>query len=279
MYNDLQDALGYRTDQNAPFNPTWSLPNAVSRTFRLDTAAAFRPPAQTRARRSSAESADADADFLVAARAAGDHGQHRADRRLCRHRTAITNSSASMPTNRSRSSARHRPARPIIRPLFPRASPARPFPPALTMCPPPRAPTPPSPTPGPGSPKATALTTPCRSMSITASAAASCCAASIPGRAPSTTAIRSTPPLRAANPRLHRTRSISRADRGLANFDVRHTGVINAVTRCRSARGKALWRLDRQHHRHPAGRLPFHAAAQLQSFEQRRHAQSRCGRS
>ncbi len=27
MYNDLQDALGYRTDQNAPFNPTWSLPN------------------------------------------------------------------------------------------------------------------------------------------------------------------------------------------------------------------------------------------------------------
>jgi hypothetical protein len=29
MYNDLQDALGYRTDQNAPFNPTWSLPNAT----------------------------------------------------------------------------------------------------------------------------------------------------------------------------------------------------------------------------------------------------------
>jgi len=29
MYSDLQDALGYRTDQNAPFNPTYSLPNAV----------------------------------------------------------------------------------------------------------------------------------------------------------------------------------------------------------------------------------------------------------
>ncbi len=29
IYNDLQDALGYRTDQNAPFNPTYSLPNAV----------------------------------------------------------------------------------------------------------------------------------------------------------------------------------------------------------------------------------------------------------
>ena len=27
MYNDLQDALGYRTDQNPPFNPTYSLPN------------------------------------------------------------------------------------------------------------------------------------------------------------------------------------------------------------------------------------------------------------
>ena len=27
MYNDLQDALGYRTDQNAPFNPTYSPPN------------------------------------------------------------------------------------------------------------------------------------------------------------------------------------------------------------------------------------------------------------
>jgi hypothetical protein len=28
LYNELQDALGYRTDQNAPFNPTYSLPNA-----------------------------------------------------------------------------------------------------------------------------------------------------------------------------------------------------------------------------------------------------------
>jgi len=32
MYHDLQDALGYRTDQNAPFNPTYSLPTvAVSK--------------------------------------------------------------------------------------------------------------------------------------------------------------------------------------------------------------------------------------------------------
>ena len=31
MYNDLQDALGYRTDQNAPFNPTYSLATTVSK--------------------------------------------------------------------------------------------------------------------------------------------------------------------------------------------------------------------------------------------------------
>jgi hypothetical protein len=30
MYNDLQDALGYRADQNAPFNPVYSLPLPVS---------------------------------------------------------------------------------------------------------------------------------------------------------------------------------------------------------------------------------------------------------
>ncbi len=31
MYNDLQDALGYRTDQNAPFNPTYSTPLTVAK--------------------------------------------------------------------------------------------------------------------------------------------------------------------------------------------------------------------------------------------------------
>jgi hypothetical protein len=39
MYNDLQDALGYRTDQNAPFNPTYSLPNASVASFPLSTSA------------------------------------------------------------------------------------------------------------------------------------------------------------------------------------------------------------------------------------------------
>jgi hypothetical protein len=31
MYNDLQDALGYRTDQNAPFNPTYSVATTVAK--------------------------------------------------------------------------------------------------------------------------------------------------------------------------------------------------------------------------------------------------------
>ena len=31
MYNDLQDALGYRADQNAPFNPTYSTPLTVAK--------------------------------------------------------------------------------------------------------------------------------------------------------------------------------------------------------------------------------------------------------
>ncbi|MGO9261903.1 MAG: carboxypeptidase regulatory-like domain-containing protein [Bryobacteraceae bacterium] len=39
MYNDLQDALGYRTDQNAPFNPTYSLPNAAVSALPIATAA------------------------------------------------------------------------------------------------------------------------------------------------------------------------------------------------------------------------------------------------
>ncbi len=38
MYNDLQDALGYRTDQNAPFNPTYNLTTNVSQLPILPTA-------------------------------------------------------------------------------------------------------------------------------------------------------------------------------------------------------------------------------------------------
>jgi hypothetical protein len=39
MYNDLQDALGYRTDQNAPFNPTYSIPSLAVSKFPIDPSA------------------------------------------------------------------------------------------------------------------------------------------------------------------------------------------------------------------------------------------------
>ena len=39
MYNDLQDALGYRADQNAPFNPTYSLANYPVSKLPIDPAA------------------------------------------------------------------------------------------------------------------------------------------------------------------------------------------------------------------------------------------------
>jgi hypothetical protein len=40
IYNDLQDALGYRTDQNAPFNPTYSLPSEPVSQLPISTTAA-----------------------------------------------------------------------------------------------------------------------------------------------------------------------------------------------------------------------------------------------
>jgi Carboxypeptidase regulatory-like domain len=39
MYNDLQDALGYRADQNAPFNPVYTIPNFAVKNFPIDTTA------------------------------------------------------------------------------------------------------------------------------------------------------------------------------------------------------------------------------------------------
>src|SRR4029077_6559141 len=39
MYNDLQDALGYRADQNAPFNPTYSIASLVVSKLPIDPSA------------------------------------------------------------------------------------------------------------------------------------------------------------------------------------------------------------------------------------------------
>ena len=41
MYNDLQDALGYRADQNAPFNPVYSVPSVPISNFPIDPVAAI----------------------------------------------------------------------------------------------------------------------------------------------------------------------------------------------------------------------------------------------
>ena len=41
MYNDLQDALGYRADQNAPFNPVYSVPSVPISSFPIDPTAAI----------------------------------------------------------------------------------------------------------------------------------------------------------------------------------------------------------------------------------------------
>ena len=41
MYNDLQDALGYREDQNAPFNPVYSLASVAVSRLPIDPAAAI----------------------------------------------------------------------------------------------------------------------------------------------------------------------------------------------------------------------------------------------
>ncbi len=46
MFNDLQDALGYRTDQNAPFNPTYSLPSLPVSRLPLASGAAISSTAR-----------------------------------------------------------------------------------------------------------------------------------------------------------------------------------------------------------------------------------------
>ena len=45
MYNDLQDALGYRMDQNAPFNPTYSIASLPVSSLPIDPDAPPRPKA------------------------------------------------------------------------------------------------------------------------------------------------------------------------------------------------------------------------------------------
>src|SRR6267154_2547111 len=46
MYNDLQDALGYRADQNAPFNPVYTIPNLAVSSLPIDPSAPLRATAK-----------------------------------------------------------------------------------------------------------------------------------------------------------------------------------------------------------------------------------------
>jgi hypothetical protein len=46
MYNDLQDALGYRADQNAPFNPVYTIPNLAVGSLPIDPTAPLRANAK-----------------------------------------------------------------------------------------------------------------------------------------------------------------------------------------------------------------------------------------
>ena len=84
MYNDLQDALGYRTDQNAPFNPTYSIAALPVSRLPMNPGRTGARESEAGARRSAAEYANADADFMVAASGAGNFAEHVADGGLCR---------------------------------------------------------------------------------------------------------------------------------------------------------------------------------------------------
>jgi hypothetical protein len=46
MYNDLQDALGYRADQNAPFNPVYTIPNLAVSSLPIDPSAPVQATAK-----------------------------------------------------------------------------------------------------------------------------------------------------------------------------------------------------------------------------------------
>ena len=102
MYNDLQDALGYRTDQNAPFNPTYSLPSLPG--FSTAGLAGGRGSGHCQAgsRRCSAGFENAHTGFLVVSNPTGTDRPIPPSRPDMSAPTDITKSSASTRTNHSR---------------------------------------------------------------------------------------------------------------------------------------------------------------------------------
>ena len=82
MYNDLQDALGYRADQNAPFNPTYTTPLTVAQ-LPIDPAGTISGNGEADSGRSATEYENADVNFVFAASAARALAQHFANGGLC----------------------------------------------------------------------------------------------------------------------------------------------------------------------------------------------------
>ena len=102
MYNDLQDALGYRTDQNAPFNPTYSLPNVAVSSLPVSSVRRDSRHREAGARRRPAGSSNADTGLLVIPHRAGNHAPTPLSPSATSARTDITKSSASTPMSRFR---------------------------------------------------------------------------------------------------------------------------------------------------------------------------------
>ena len=90
MYNDLQDALGYRADQNAPYNATYTIPGFTVSKFPIDPTRRCRR-GETSSRRSAARHVYTDADFLVAASGKGIVAEYGGDRRDTWVRMGTTN--------------------------------------------------------------------------------------------------------------------------------------------------------------------------------------------
>jgi len=84
IYNDLQDALGYRADQNAPFNPTYSIPNFAVSNFPIDPSAAVPATAKLVPGGVQQDLKNADADFVFVACGTGIVAADFADDRIRR---------------------------------------------------------------------------------------------------------------------------------------------------------------------------------------------------
>ena len=178
-------------DQNAPFNPTYSIAALPVSRLPINPNCRHSREGPARAWRRSTRPQDADADLLFVTARAGAHAEYIADPRL--HRIARLSRAHRHRRQhaRSRRSVRHRLVPPPIPQISPALSPMRQSPPDPSTSPPERRrPTQPSPIPGRGSPSATAATTRSNSTSITASATTSRFAASTPGPRRSTTETR-----------------------------------------------------------------------------------------